>query len=120
MDTSAQTCRRLLAALEDLAAQETTALAAGDFAELAKLSRRAAPLVEHLAAHGPAVADHSFRSRVHALLERRRHNDAVLSEQLARAKLELKRANESQRRIAQIGSIYGRPGAATRALSAVG
>jgi N-acetyl-gamma-glutamylphosphate reductase len=120
VDTPAQTSRRLLAALEDLAAQETTAIAAGDFVALAKLTRRAAPLVEHFATHGPAVVDASFRTRVHALLERRRQNDDALNVQLARARAELERANESERRIAQISSIYGRTGAASRQLCVVG
>jgi N-acetyl-gamma-glutamylphosphate reductase len=120
VDTPAQTCRRLLAALEDLAAQETSALAAADFVSLAQLSQRAAPLVEHLAEHGPAVVDPSFRTRIRALLERRRANDDALAVQVARAKAEMKRASDSQRRIAQIAAIYGRVGAAARQLSAVG
>jgi hypothetical protein len=120
VETPAQTCRRILAALEDFAAQETTALAAGDFATLAALAHRAAPLVEHLAQHGPGLADENFRARIAALLERRRQNDDTLSVHLAHAKAELKRANESQRRVAQIASIYGSTGTATRQLSAVG
>ncbi len=120
METPAQVCRRLLAALEDLAAQETTALAASDFATLAALSRRAAPLVEHLAEHGPGLADAPFRARVQALLARRRQNDDLLADHLARTKTELKRAQESQRRVAQIASIYGRADATTRSLRAVG
>ena len=120
METPAQTSRRLLAALEDLAAQETCALAAADFVSLAQLAQRAAPLVEHLAQHASAAADDSFRRRVRALLDLRRQNDDALSIQLARAKEELKRASDSQRRISQISSIYVRAGAATRQLSAVG
>jgi len=120
VDSADQTCRRLLAALEDLAAQETTALAAADFVSLAQLSQRAAPLVEHLAQHGPAIADTSFRQRIRALLERRRLNDDALALHVARARADLKRASDSQRRITQIAAIYGRAGAATRQLSAVG
>ncbi len=120
METPAQTCTRLLAALEDFAAQETAVLAARDFAEFARIQRRAAPLVELLGRRGPAIADSAFRARVRGLLERRRQTDDHLGVEIARAKEELQRTRESEQRVAQISSVYGRAGATVRQLRAVG
>ena len=120
MDTPAQTCQRLLAALEDFAMQEAALVAACDFAGLAKIQQRTAPLIEHLAQLGSANADAIFRKRVRALLARRRQTDDALTAELAKAKQELKRTHASEQRIAQIASVYGRSVAAVRQLSAVG
>ena len=109
-----------MAALEDFAAQEATLVAAKDFAALAKISERTAPLIELLAQHGPAIADEASRARVRALLKRRQQTDDELSAELVHAKQELQRTRESEQRVAQIASAYSRSGTSSRQLSAVG
>ena len=120
MSTPKQTCLRLLGSLEDLAAQEAALVAGCDFAGLAKIQERTAPLIEHLALHGPAVADDAFRARVRALLTLRHRTDDELNAKLIRARQELKRTKESEHRVAQIAAVYGRSDATARQLSAVG
>jgi hypothetical protein len=109
METPAQTCARLLTALEDLAAQEISALDARDFAGAVTIQARAAPLVEHLAAHGPAIAeqDAAFLARVAAFHTRRLQTGEWLAAQVARTREELGRIQASQRRVAQIAPVYG-------------
>ena len=118
METPAQTCVRLLTALEDLATQEAAALEARDFATAVTIQTRAAPLVEHLAAHGPAIADKdpAFRSRVAAFHARRQQSGEWLATQVARAKEELLRMQAGQRRVARIAPVYGQPGRTSRQL----
>lgn len=122
METPAQTCARLLVALEDLAAQEAIRLEARDFAGAVKIQERAAPLVEHLAAHGAAVAasDTAFRSRVAAFQARRLRTGEWIAEQMARTREQLQRVEASQRRATQIAPVYGGTPKPTRQLCAVG
>jgi len=122
METPAQTCLRLLAALEDLAVQEASALDARDFAAAVVIQERAAPLVEHLAAHGPEIADRdaAFRARVAAFHARRQQTGEWLATQVARAREELHRMQVGQRRVAQIAPVYGRAGRPRRQLCVVG
>ncbi len=122
METVAQTCTRLLIALEDLASQEAAALDARDFARVVAIQERAAPLVEHLGTHGPAVAgrDPVFRARVVALHARRRQTGDWLAAQVEHAREELHRMAASQRRVAQIAPVYGRGGPVSRQLCAQG
>lgn len=110
METTAQTCSRLLTALEDLAAQEAAALDARDFPAAVAIQGRAAPLVEHLAAHGPPVADKdpAFRARVAAFHAHRLQMGEWLATQVARAREELREMDSSRRRVAQIAPVYGR------------
>jgi hypothetical protein len=122
METPAQTCLRLLAALEDLATQEAAALDARNFPAAVAIQTRAAPLVEHLAAHGPPIAekDAAFRARVAAFHARRRQTGEWLATQVARAREELLQMQVSQRRVAQIAPAYGSGGQPARQLCAVG
>lgn len=110
METSAQTCVRLLIALEDLAAQEAAALDARDFPAAVTIQERAAPLVEHLATHGPAVAekDAAFRARVAAFHAHRLKRGEWLAAQVDRVRAELHQMDASQRRVKQIAPVYGR------------
>jgi len=120
METPAQLCARLLAALEDLAAQETASLQARDFAAVIHLQERAAPLVAHLAEHGPAVADDALRARIAAWLAQRRENGEWLAGQIARTKAELEKLDATRRRVTRLAPVYGRGPAVTRQLCAVG
>ena len=122
METTAQTCGRLLTALEDLAAQEASALEVRDFSLVVAIQQRAAPLVEHLATHGPAIAerDRAFGARVAALQARRLRSGEWLAAQVAQTREELAGMQASQRRVAQIAPVYGRAAKAPRQLCAVG
>ncbi|HVS51297.1 MAG TPA: hypothetical protein VHD62_02985 [Opitutaceae bacterium] len=121
METPAQMCARLIAALEDLAGQEAAALDARDFRGAVTVQDRAAPLVELLCAHADDVADEALRARIAALIERRNRTGEWLAEQIARVREQLRETQVAQRRVAQVAPAYGqsvRP--AARQLVAVG
>jgi hypothetical protein len=123
METPAQTCARLVAALEDLVAREAATLEARDFTAVVEIQGRCAPLVELLGAHAAEVTDAALRQRIRALLDRRQQSGEWLSEQIEKTREALADANEGRRRIRQIAPVYGRIPAlapASRQLSAVG
>ena len=121
METPAQTCVRLLAALEDLAAAEAATLLAGDFEVAVEIQGRAAPLVAYLGEHGPAVADRAFRARIAAVLRQRSGSAARLGTRIDEVREELQSTQASQHRVARIAPVYGSaPGAVAGQLSAVG
>lgn len=107
METAAQICTRLLGALEDMADGEAASLRHQDFAALAEIQDRSAPLIEYLALHGPAVADHALRARVWEYLRRRAQTGERLELQLAEARTEVRRTQDGQRRVARIAPVYG-------------
>jgi hypothetical protein len=107
VESTAQTCSRLLSALEDLTGREAAALQTRDFAAAIELQDRAAPLIEHLALHGPSVANTDLRRRVGDFLRRRAETGEWLSRQLTEAKEELLRTRSSQHQVARIAPVYG-------------
>lgn len=107
METPAQMCERLVTALEDLAGQEAATLETRDFAAVIAIQDRAAPLVDLLVAHAPAVTDRAVRTRITALLAKRHRTGEWLSEQIARTREELQRTETAQRRVAQVAPAYG-------------
>jgi hypothetical protein len=120
METPAQMCVRLLAALEDLSTQEAACLDARDFSAVVRLQERAAPLVTHLAEHGPAVADAALRTRIAALLTRRAQCGEWLAEQIAQTKEKLREIEAAQRRVSRFAPAYGQGMAVSQRLCAVG
>ena len=120
METPEQMCGRLVAALEDLVAQEAATLEARDFATVAHLQQRAAPLVEHLGTHSAAVTDPALRERIRALLLRRQQTGEWLAAQIEQAKEALRLNGERRHRVTQIAPVYGRSRYAPRQFSAVG
>ncbi len=120
MATTAQTCARLLVALEDLSAQEAATLREGDFAAVAEIQARSAPLVEYLGTHGPAIADGAFLARMRALLLRRSESAEWLAAQIERTREELRQTQASEQRAARIAPVYGSAKAPVARLSAVG
>jgi hypothetical protein len=121
METPAQTCARLIAALEDLVAREAATLEARDFAAVIEIQQRAAPLVELLGAHAADVTDPALRTRLRTLLDRRQKTGEWLSEQIEKTRESLAEINEGRRRARQIAPVYGhRHAPASRQLSAVG
>jgi hypothetical protein len=121
METPAQRCTRLAAALDDLAAQEAAALAAGDFDTVLALQDRAAPLVEFLAARAGEIARHAPLAAALAAVQARRGRSAAhLAAAIARARGELAEAGAARRRVARIAPAYGRGPASASQLCAVG
>ena len=107
METAAQTCARLVVALEDLVAAEAASLAGRDFAAMVELQERAAPLVDYLATHGPSEADRTVRARITALLQRRAATASHLEDQLSQVRAELTTTQVAQRRVARVAPVYG-------------
>jgi hypothetical protein len=106
METSFQAANRLLIALEELLAQETTLIHATEFVEAVAVRERTGPLVEKLctlAAH-PEVA--RFRSRVARLLDRWQENHQLLDSQLTRLQGELNRVTEARGRLRHVVPAY--------------
>jgi hypothetical protein len=107
METPAQMCTRLVAALEDLANQEAATLQARDFAGAIAIQDRAAPLVELLVAHAEDVTDASTRARIAAFMVKRNQTGEWLAEQMAKVREELQQTHVAQRRAAKVGPAYG-------------
>jgi hypothetical protein len=106
METPAQTGGRLLAAFEELVAQESVAVNTADYPALAVLQERAAAVSGKLGALAgdPAVA--ALRPQVEALLERRRQTHQMLALRLAGARLELDRLQSARQRVARLVPVY--------------
>ena len=106
MGSPLQTATRLLAALEELAAQETILIRTMEFIEAAAVQERAAPLVERLCALAADPATAPLQPRVAALLERRGQNHHFLDAQLARLQEELGRVTEARGRLRRVAPAY--------------
>jgi hypothetical protein len=119
METPAHMCTRLVAALEDLAAQEAATLEARDFTAAVAIQDRAAPLVDLLVAHANDVTDATLRARIAALIERRNRTGEWLAEQIAKVREQLQATQAAQRRAAQIAPAYGHVASVSRQLAAV-
>ena len=120
METTAQTCARLLVALEDLGEQEAVALRESDFATVADIQTRSAPLVEYLGTHGPAIAGRDFLARMRAFLLRRRELEECLAVRIAQTRAELEQNRANEHRVARIAPVYGSAMRPVSRLSAVG
>ncbi len=99
---------RLLGALDELVSQEASNVAEGDFEAVAAVQRRAAPVVDEIAALAPEVNNEIARARVAALLARRQHNIDLIETQLETARSELLAVQESMSRLGRIAPAYGR------------
>ena len=120
METPAQTCVRLLAALEELAGQEAAGLAGRDFAAVVHLQERAAPLVQLLGEHAPEITDPAIRRRVKEFLVRRHETGEWLAEQIAQTRQKLQEIDTARRRVASVAPAYGQGAEVSRRLCAVG
>lgn len=113
-------CARLVTALEDLAAQEAVCLQTRNFGAVISIQDRARPLVEHLAVHGPDVADEALRRRIAALIAKRNESGAWLAAEIDRTREQLHTLEGNRRRVARIAPAYGAGVRSRRQLSAVG
>jgi len=121
METPVQRCERIVAALEDLAAQEAAGVAQNDFAAVQALHERTAPLVEYLAAAGSELLGApGLRRRLIAVYELRHRSGEALAAAMARVRLEMAQAEATQRRVARIMPVYGQHAVRTPQLQVVG
>lgn len=111
METPLQTAARLLAALEDMARQESVLMRSLDFVATAELQARAGPLIEKLAMLAEEPGLSALRPRVAALIERREQSRHFLDAQLARLQAELRRIDETRARLAKVAPVYAAPAA---------
>ncbi|MBL9186273.1 MAG: hypothetical protein JNK23_02225 [Opitutaceae bacterium] len=121
MQAAAEHCARLAVALEDLAAQESAALTAGDFETIVALQDRAGPLVDFLVGHAGEVARRpDLSARLGAIHTRRARTLEMLSQEAQRAREELAETGAACGRVARIAPVYGRPAAVVSQLQGVG
>lgn len=121
MQTTAERCARLTAALGDLAAQEAAALAAQDFDAVLALQDRAGPIVELLAAHADEISRRpALRAELDTIRARRARTLEQISTETERTRSELAETGVAQRRVARIAPVYGRAAMAVSQLHAVG
>lgn len=106
METPLQTARRLLGALEELAAEEAANLSNLDFVEAVQVIERATPLVVRLAELAEHPEVHSLRPQVQDLLIRRRQNVALLDRHLTGIQSEMRRVDEARGRLARVAPVY--------------
>lgn len=117
METPFATAHRLLAALEELVAEETILLRAGDFAEAAQIRARTSAIVEKLCALANAPQVDTLRPRLVTLLQHSQENADLLERELGNARLELEKCGHAQGRLRNVvpayQAAYGRPGRPT-------
>jgi hypothetical protein len=120
METPAQQCTRLLAALKDLLAEESVLIGAQDYAAVTRIQERAAPLVERLAALAPA-ADIEARASAISVMALRNQNLERMAAQIAAVEGALEQTREARSRLTQVAPAYrSSPPIAVRRLRAIG
>jgi hypothetical protein len=107
MKSAGQTAARLLAALEDFASREAVLLQTGQYAEMAEVQRRAAPLVFRLCALASEPDAAAFAGRVAALVARRRETMVGLQERRNFVRAERQRLAATSERL-RLVSRYGK------------
>lgn len=121
METPAQRCLRIAAALEDLSAQEAAALAAHEFGTAIALQERAEPLVEFLTTHAEdATQDVRIAAQLARIRELRGRSEALLSAEIERTRAELREAGAACCRLARVAPAYGAARVTASRLQAVG
>lgn len=121
MESPAQRCTRIVAALEDLVAQEAAAVAREDFVAVQALHERIAPLVEFLVSAGADLLGAAgLRRRLTAVYDLRHRSGEAVAAAMARVRSELDANQASRRRAARIAPAYGQPGVRTSQLQAIG
>jgi hypothetical protein len=96
---------RIIAAIEDLSAQEAAAVRAHDFSTLQEIQDRLAPLVTDLTA--VSVSDEPLKARIRSIQEQRAKTSDLLASELSEARLALRETMSAQRRTAQVAPAYG-------------
>jgi hypothetical protein len=96
----------LLAALEELTAQESVLLRTLDFADAVAVQERAGPLVDQLSALAIHPEVSSLRDKVLRLVERRQQSRLLLDAQLGRLQSELRRLDEARTCLTRVAPAY--------------
>jgi hypothetical protein len=112
MPTTPGQVSRVLGALEDLASQEELLLHAEDYAEVAAVQVRMAPLV-HFLVEEEAAADAALRQRIASFVARRDRTQQRLATEVGKMREEMVQLEASRRRIARVAPAYGLRSAAT-------
>ena|SRR5690349_17222836 len=120
METPAQRCLRIVAALEDLVYQESATLAKGDWTGAASVQERTGPLVDFLANDSAAKTDPALRARIAGIHQRRGETTRALQEKMEETRNELQQTRAAKRRVAQVAPAYGTPSAIRHRLQAQG
>lgn len=121
METPAQRCVRIVAALEDLAAQEAASIAAGDYPGALAVQDRAEPLVDFLANDASVPRnDTQLRKRVASICTRRQSTGEKLGAEMTQVRAELQQMQAAQSRVAKIAPVYGSEKPAIRRWQAIG
>jgi hypothetical protein len=107
MKPAGQTAARLLTALEDFASREAVLLQTGQYAEMAEVQRRAAPLVFRLCALAAEPGASALADRVAALVGRRRETMLGLQERRNFVRAERQRLAATSERL-RLVSRYGK------------
>lgn len=113
MQAPAQRCSRLVAALEELAAQEECALREGDYSGVEQIQERAGAVIGDLASQPIAMADEALRQRLIAVSARRARSSERLAGELSRLRADLAETKASRGRVTQIAPVYGSSPTAT-------
>ena len=121
MDSLLRQFTRLVAALEDLAEQESAAMVHRDFASLLAIQERAEPLVAFLVSAGNRDSIPAELSiRIATLRARREQTSRALAAELDKTRRELEETSVAQRQVARVAPAYGGGTIARRQLLAVG
>jgi hypothetical protein len=106
MHAPAERSARLIAALEELAAQEEAAIRSGELAGVEAVQERAAAIVAGLAECVSGM-DTAGRERLLAVHARREHTSGWLSAEMTRAQAELRETGLARHRVARLAPVYG-------------
>ena len=107
METPFQAASRLLAALEEMAAEEAANLRNLDLVEAVQVIERAAPLVARLVELADEPEVDRLRPRIEVLLRQRRQSAALIDAHLARLQAEMRRVDEARARLTKVAPAYG-------------
>lgn len=116
MQNPAQRCARLVAALEDLAAQEEASLRTKDFPAVESIQVRAGALVDDLVSLAASM-DLPLQARIASVHARRARTSEWLEGELSAARAELRETSFAQGRVARIAPVYGGAPVGTRGQS---
>ena len=108
---------RLLAALEDLVAQELASLRAGDLVAVGSLQARLGAVVEKLCELAGGRLEPDFRPRLAAVLAQRRESQDLLARRIAANRDEWTGLAASRSRLGRLAPAYRRGGAASSRLN---
>lgn len=119
MPPAAKRCARLIAALEDLAAQEAAAVRTGEFARAGELAERCAPLVDDLVGRAGEIVETALQERIRDVNALRARSAEALGREIVRVHEELAQTELARGRAARIAPVYGRRTARATAVSQV-